>query len=179
MSGWRRTTSIASPGNDQWLSIAISSDTEFSALACTLPRSQLASDARFATVTARKQNAAEIDEIMRELLAGTDGAEMERKLQAVGVKACRVNKSYLLPEDENLKHIGFFQELTRDLPGAYMQKTFPFRFSTINTTHRRAAPTMGEHTAEVLTALSGVTERELEQLRNQKIIGSAPLPFAE
>ncbi|HET8945192.1 MAG TPA: CoA transferase [Dehalococcoidia bacterium] len=166
-------------GNDQWLSIAVSSDPEFSALAGTLGQPQLASDTRFATVTARKRNEAEIDEIMSELLGGTDGAELERKLQAAGVKACRVNKSYLLPEDENLKHIGFFQELTRDLTGAYMQKTFPFRFSTIDTSHRRAAPTMGGHTAEVLTALSGVTEGELERLRDQKITGSAPLPFAE
>lgn len=165
-------------GNDQWLSIAIASDAEFLALAGVLGQPSLASDPRFAGVDARKRNEAEIDAVMSELLANAEGPDVERRLQAVGVKACRVNKSYLLPDDENLKHIGFFQELTRSFTGAYTQKTFPFRFSAIDTAHRRPAPSMGEHTAEVLTGLAGVTEAELEQLRDQKIIGSAPLPFA-
>lgn len=165
-------------GSDQWVSIAVSSDAEFAALARVLGQPALTSDPRFATVDARKQNEAAIDEIIAKLLVDRDGADLERNLQAAGVMACRMNKSYLLPEDGNLKHTDFFQEMTRAMTGAYLQKTWPFRFSSMDTSHGLPAPTMGEHTAEVLMELCSVNDEEIDRLKEQKIIGSAPLPFA-
>lgn len=165
-------------GADEWITIAVASDAEFVALANALGVPGLASDARFATVAARKQNEAALDAAVAEAVKDREGAELERALQAARVKACLVVKSYLLPEDENLRQIGFWQELTRDITGTHPQKQWPFRFSGIDGSHRRPAPVMGEHTQEVLREFLGLPDEELDRLEASGIIGGSIKAFA-
>jgi crotonobetainyl-CoA:carnitine CoA-transferase CaiB-like acyl-CoA transferase len=111
-------------------------------------------------------------------LKDADGAQLERRLQAAGVKACRVVKAYDLPNDPGLQHIGFFREMTRSLTGAHPQKQWPFRFSGIDATHKRPAPVMGEHNAEVLRELAGVSAEELARLEAEGVVGGAIKAFS-
>ena len=165
-------------GNDQWLTIAVASDAEFTALTRALNVPELASDARFATMIERKDNEAALDAAIVEAVAERDGGELERELQAAGVKACRVAKAYALPEDQGLVHIGFFQELTRPITEGNWQKKFPFRFSDIDTSHRRPAPVLSEHTAEVMKELLGLSNADIERLEAAGVIGGSVKAFA-
>ncbi len=165
-------------GNDQWITIAVASDEEFSALANGLGRPELTSDDRFAGSEARKRNEAALDAAIAEVVKERDGPELERELQARGVKACRVVKAYLLPEDEGLQHMGFFKEMTRPITGTHWQKQWPFRFSGIDASHRRPAPIMGEHTHEVIQELLGLSDEELERLEASGVIGGSIKAFA-
>jgi len=165
-------------GTDQWITIAVASDAEFTALANALGRQGMASDSRFATVAARKENEAALDDAIALAMKEHDGGELERELQAAGVKACRVVKSYELPEDEGLSHIGFFEELTRPVTGTHWQKRFPFRFSDIETTHRGPAPVLSEHTAEVLKELLRLSNSDIERLEAEGVIGGSVKAFA-
>jgi crotonobetainyl-CoA:carnitine CoA-transferase CaiB-like acyl-CoA transferase len=165
-------------GSDQWITIAVASDAEFSALTRALDVPEVASDRRFATVAARKGNEAELDAAIAEAVKDRDGGALERELQGVGVKACRVVKSYALPDDEGLVHIGFFQELTRPITVTHWQKKFPFRFSGIDTSHRRPAPILSEHTAEVMKELLGLSNADIERLEAEGIIGGSVKAFA-
>jgi crotonobetainyl-CoA:carnitine CoA-transferase CaiB-like acyl-CoA transferase len=165
-------------GNDQWITIAVSSDDEFAALTRAIGVKGLSSDPRFATVTARKANEAALDAVIADAVKERDGAKLERELQAAGVKACRVAKSYLLTQDEGLRHICFFTELARPITGTHPQKTWPFRFSGIETTHRRPAPVMGEHTPEVLRELLGLSGEEIDRLEAAGVIGGSIKAFA-
>jgi len=157
-------------GNDQWLTIAVASDAEFAALAKELG---LADDSRFATVASRKENETALDAAISEAVKDADGVALERRLQAAGVKGCRVVKAYDLPDDAGLQHIGFFQEITRALTGTHPQKRWPFRFSGIDSSHRRPAPILGEHNAEVLKTLGGVSDEDFERLEAEGVIGGA------
>ena len=165
-------------GNDQWVTIAVASDAEFTSLAKALRLPEIACDPRFAAVAGRKENEAALDAAIANAVKERDGAQLERELQAAGVKACRVVKSYLLPEDEGLQHIGFFQELTRGITGTHWQKTWPFRFSGIDASHRRPAPVMGEHTAEVIGEFLGLSSEELDRLEAAGVIGGSIKAFA-
>ena len=165
-------------GSDEWITIDVASDAEFAALAGALGVAGLASDPRFATVAARKENEAAVDAAIAEMVRDREGAELEPGLQAAGVKACRVVKSYQLPEDAGLQHTGFFQELTRDITGTHWQKRWPFRFSGIDASHRRPAPVMGEHTREVLRELLGLSDEQLERLEAAGVIGGSIKAFA-
>jgi len=165
-------------GQDSWLSIAVASDQEFGALCRALGLDALAGDARFATADARKRHEAELDSALAPALAERDGEEAERTLQGAGVMACRIAKAYDLTLDPGLRHIGFWQPMTRDITGTQQQKLFPFRFSGIDATHKRPAATLGQHTAEVLTQLAGVAADELDRLREQQVIGEVPLGLA-
>ncbi len=162
-------------GKDAWLTIAVSSDGEFSALGRAIGAPELAQDERFATIAARKQNEAALDEAIAERMLDRDGLELERALQAAGVKACRVIKAYDLAEDAGLEHLRFFQTLTRESSGAHAYKTWPFRFSSIDASHKRPAPLLGEHGADILRELLGVSTEELARLEREHVTGREPV----
>jgi crotonobetainyl-CoA:carnitine CoA-transferase CaiB-like acyl-CoA transferase len=165
-------------GSDRWITIAVASDEEFAALAKVLGKAELARDSRFATVASRKENEAALDAVISDVTKEQDPAALERALQSAGVKACRVVKPYLLVEDEGLRHIGFFQLLSREVTGGHPFKRWPFRFSSIDASHRRPPPLLGEHNGEVLTALLGLSQEELARLERERVIGTAPLGLA-
>jgi crotonobetainyl-CoA:carnitine CoA-transferase CaiB-like acyl-CoA transferase len=162
-------------GDDRWVAIAVASDQEFASLARVLGRPELASDPRFATVEARKAHEEELDRLIAELVAGWDGVELERALQAAGVRAGRVVLPAELEEEPGLRAFGFFQRLTRPVTGTHWFRTWPFRFSGIDRDHKRPPPLLGQHNAEVLQGLLGVSDEGLEQLQREHVIGDQPL----
>jgi crotonobetainyl-CoA:carnitine CoA-transferase CaiB-like acyl-CoA transferase len=164
-------------GDDEWISIAVASDEEFAALARALGNPALRTDARFASVATRKANEPALDAAVGEALREREPRALERQLQAAGVMACRVAKPYLLTEDEGLRHIGFFQTLTREVTGTNPYKTFPFRFSTFDLKHRRPAPLLGEHNREILTTLLGLSDADVDRLEQAQVIGDTPIGF--
>jgi crotonobetainyl-CoA:carnitine CoA-transferase CaiB-like acyl-CoA transferase len=158
-------------GDDRWLAIAVGSDQEFAALVRVLGRPQLAQDPRFATAQARKAHEGELDALIAEAVAGWDGAELERRLQAAGVRAGRVVLPAELEEEPGLQTFGFFQQLERPLIGKQWFRTWPFRFSSIDRNHKRPAPLLGQHNREVLQQLLGLGEEELAALEREGVIG--------
>jgi crotonobetainyl-CoA:carnitine CoA-transferase CaiB-like acyl-CoA transferase len=164
-------------GHDNWLSIAVSTDDEFTALVNALSLAGLADDPLFATVAVRKANEATLDEQLAAALKDRDGRETECLLQGHGVKACRVAKPPELTEDENLAHLDFFMELTRPITGTHRFKLWPFRFSGIETSHRRPPPLLGQHTREVLRSMLGLSDEALDDLEAAHVIGTVPIGF--
>jgi len=162
-------------GKDTWLTIAVSSDKEFSMLTQTLGVPELSDDPRFATGPQRKQNELALDEAIADTVAERDGEELEQALQAAGVKACRVIKPYDLPDDPGLAHRHFFQEMTREASGRHTFKTWPFRFESIDASHKRPAPQLGQHNSEILTELLGLGTEELERLERDDVTGREPI----
>ncbi len=161
-------------GDDRWVAIVVRSDAEFAALMQAIGRPELGADPRFETIEARKRNEAALDVAVSDAVRELDQVKLEGGLQAAGVAACRVNKGFELPDDEGLRHIGFFQHLDRKITGAHPQKTWPFHFSGIDASHKRAAPLLGEHNAEVLAELAGFSPADIEQLQDQRVIGEVP-----
>jgi len=162
-------------GTDEWITLAVATDDEFTALAEGIGRPELAQEARFATIAARKENEAALDEAISAAVAERSGVELERKLQDAGVAACHVVKSFDLADDPGLDHIGFFQQLERAITGTQSFKLWPFRFSSIDASHKRQPPTLGEHNTEVLRDLLGLTDDEIAQLEAEQVIGTQPL----
>jgi crotonobetainyl-CoA:carnitine CoA-transferase CaiB-like acyl-CoA transferase len=162
-------------GDDRWISIAVASDEEFAALCRVLRREEMTHDSRFASAAARKEHEKELDSAIAAAVAGRDGADLEGRLQEVGVMACRVAKGFELPGDANLRHIGFFQPVTRELTGTHPYKTWPFRFSGFQSGHVLPPPMLGEHNREVLVGLLGLGEADLAALEDRKVIGTVPV----
>jgi crotonobetainyl-CoA:carnitine CoA-transferase CaiB-like acyl-CoA transferase len=165
-------------GRDAWLTIAVSSDEEFAALGNVLGQPDLARDVRFAIAAARKENEVALDETIAQLVLDRDGGELERELQAAGVHACRVIKAYELDGDPGLQLQGFFQSVSRETTGTHVFKTWPFRFSDIDTAHKRPPPLLGEHNDELLRGLLGLSAEEIAQLASRHVIGREPTALA-
>ena len=169
----------ATAGDDEWITIAVGSDEEFSRLAGVLGQPDLAHDARFATAPGRKQHEAALDESISAAVAGRESVELERALQDAGVMGCRVVKAYRLAEDAGLRHAGFLQTITREATGAHTFKTWPFRFSSIDVSHKRPPPHLGEHNIEVLGGELGLSDEEIGRLKDEHVIGWEPLALAD
>jgi crotonobetainyl-CoA:carnitine CoA-transferase CaiB-like acyl-CoA transferase len=164
--------------DERWIAIAVASDAEFAALTEVLGLPEVAGDSRFATVVARKENEAALDVAVAAAVKDREVIPLERALQAAGVKASRVSEPSALDKDEGLQHQQFFQVLTREVTGTHPFRKWPFRFSSIDTSHKRPPPLLGQHNAEVLTSLLGLSQEELASLEKEQIIGDSPLGFA-
>ncbi len=67
------------------------------------------------------------------------------------------------------------QEMEREVTGTHTFKTWPFRFSSIDSSHKRQPALLGEHNHEVLTTLLGLNEEEIQRLEETRVIGTEPL----
>ena len=97
------------------------------------------------------------------------------ELRAQGIAAWPVVPGHLTLDDPQLRARGFFEPLDHALVGRHEYPTFPMRFSAgPHTFWSSAAPTLGQHTDEVLREL-GLADADLAALRAQHVIGDTPL----
>ena len=162
-------------GEDQWVAIAVTSDDQWTRLAKLVGKPEWAADPRFATAQARKKIEDEIDKPIAEWTRGQDKRAVMDLLQSQGIAAGAVQQGRDLIEDPHLRARNAFKKLAREFVGEHEYPQPPLHFSDATCEHRRAAPTMGQHTEEVLSELLGLSTQEIEQLRAEKIIGNRPL----
>jgi CoA:oxalate CoA-transferase len=157
--------------NDGLLNIAANKQEQFEALARLIGREDLVADDRFASREARKRHRAALTVEIEKALASDSAASWEVALNRAGVPAGRVLG---LPEAlalEQVRQRGLVEQfdhvdgLGRPLPltraGYLMGEGGPAL--------RTPPPRLGEHSEEILSAL-GLTEAEIETLREEKVI---------
>jgi len=86
----------------------------------------------------------------------------------IPVGPCNSLKDVL--EDPHLKARGLWVEIDDPRVGKVKLPGFPVKFSETPGELRRAAPTLSQHTEEVLSTLLGYTKEEIEQLRKDGVI---------
>ncbi len=98
-----------------------------------------------------------------------------RLLTAAGIPAAVVVSPSLVTENPQLAYRGFFEPLTHPSTGAGLYPCPPFsRLHAGENWLRRPPPTLGQHTAEVLTELCGLTAADLDRLAAEDVIGTRP-----
>ena len=152
-------------GEDRWVAIATATHDEWSSLCAVIGRRDLADDARFATLPDRKANEDELDELVGEWTRGHSHVEAAELLQAAGVAAAPVEDGRdLVDGDEHLRARGFYVSLDHPAAGATMHEGVAVRLGATPGGVLRPAPLLGEHTAEVLTELLGMSQPEIDEL---------------
>jgi crotonobetainyl-CoA:carnitine CoA-transferase CaiB-like acyl-CoA transferase len=86
--------------------------------------------------------------------AGQDADAATAALQAAGVPTAPVRPSDGLTRDPQLRASGFWEEMERAFVGRHPMCASPFRFDGKRPALVRPAPTLGEHTADVLAELA-------------------------
>jgi crotonobetainyl-CoA:carnitine CoA-transferase CaiB-like acyl-CoA transferase len=143
---------------DAWLAVAVDSDAAWRALAAAIERPDLAADAGLATLEGRKGRAAEIETALATWAAGRDERRAAETLQAAGVPAAPVLPTHQLFPDPHLQDCGYWAVQERRYIGTHFTPQSPFRYDGERLAVVRPAPTLGEHTAEVLAELGIVRE---------------------
>ncbi len=152
-------------GEDAWVAIACATDAEFAALCGVLGLPARASDPRFATAAARKQNEDELSAWLTAWTRARDRFEIAHLLQAAGVPAYPSMSTKDLSEDPQLEARGFFARLPHPEVGVRTHAGIPWLLAASPNGVRAAAPLLGADTDAVLRGLLGLDAAEIERLR--------------
>jgi crotonobetainyl-CoA:carnitine CoA-transferase CaiB-like acyl-CoA transferase len=155
---------------EEWITIAVGNETEWSALCSAIGQPELSRDLRFATAALRKQNDDELDAIITHWTAERDRWETAELLQRVGVAAMPTLSNKDLALDSHLRERGFLVELEHPEVGKRTHAGVPWTMSATPCKVRVPAPILGADTDEVLSSLLGFSSEKIESLRREGVI---------
>jgi crotonobetainyl-CoA:carnitine CoA-transferase CaiB-like acyl-CoA transferase len=149
---------------DQFVSIVCADDAEWGRLARAIGKPDLAMDARFKTLAARKQNEDALEAMITKWTSSRRVADVVAELQKAGVAAGACADSKYLSADPQLTERGYFVYREHPEVGKQQHCGIPWRMSATPCEVKAAAPQLGQHTNEVLTAL-GYSAAEIDAMR--------------
>jgi len=163
-------------GEDAWIAISITSEAAWKALCGVLGRADWAADQELSTVEGRRERNSELDTAISAWTRRREADAAMAALQATGVAAGVVRPMWEVLDDPHLHARGFWQPVDRAYVGRYLSSTTSYRQDGAPMPIRRPAPTLGEHTGEVLTEVLGLTAQQVSSLEQQGIIGTTAHP---
>jgi len=155
-------------GGERWISIAVADDRQWQGLLGALGNPRC--DQRFATMLGRLENFDALDDFIAAQVRERDVWELTAALQQAGVAAYPVQSCLDLHQDENLESFGFWNWLEHKEIGPAPYMGLEHRLSATPGQLRWAAPTLGQHTDEVLHGMLGLSSEEIEQLRKDGVL---------
>ena len=137
-------------GEEAWLAVAVDGEAAWLGLCRALGRADWAADPTLATPAGR---AARADDIEGEIMAWSivrDARAAAAELQGFGAPAAPVQPMSSLTHDPQLLAGGFWDEMERRYVGRHFMAAAPFAYDGRRPALRLPAPTLGEHTDEVI-----------------------------
>ena len=151
-------------GADRWCAIACETDAHWEALAALMGCPDMAADARFATLSARKDNEATLDTAVEAWTSGLAAHEVMEQCQRAGVPAGAVQTCEDLFADAQLRHRGHFVRLDHPEMGPHATDGNAFILSETPASYVRPAPLLGQHTRQVCKETLGMADQEIDGL---------------
>ena len=164
-----------SAGTDKWVSIAVTDDAMWRALARLIGLD----DPALATAAGRRVQEDRIESAIAAWTSARSPDEAMEILQKAGVAAGAVRHPMELLDDPHLKARGFWQWIERAYVGRHPQPSPPYRNEDSPIVVRTPAATLGQYNEEVLGGLLGLSKSELDRLARDRVIGSEALPPAQ
>ncbi len=163
-------------GEDKWVAIAVTEEEHWRGLCKVLGPEGLggdglAADSRFRDAPSRKAHERELDEILSAWCAGQEAWEVTRRLQSAGVPAFPSVDTRELMEDPHLEARAYFGRAPHPEVGVRCHAGRPWRFEGFEMEPVGPAPLLGQHTAEVLREVLGLTDEEIARRREEGILG--------
>ena len=157
-------------GDDYWITIAVETDDQWSALLEVLGHPAWANSQRFDTLLARLENEDELEERIAGWTCEQQPHAAVERLQAAGVPAAVVYKSVDLFDDPQLVHRNHFRELDHAEIGRVGYNGPAHELSETPAVLRWAAPLLGEHTEYVMTEILGYSDDEFRDFTARHIL---------
>ncbi|MCK1467192.1 CoA transferase [Bradyrhizobium sp. CW10] len=168
-------------GQDNWIMVAATDADMWERLAILVGRLDWASDISLRSSEGRRGIEDLIEKSIEAWTQTRDADEAMSELQSARVAAGVVRLPIDLLKDRHLISRSFLQEIERDFIGMHTQPSMPIReaLSSGPFPIRKAAPTLGQHNAEILSGLLGLSEDQIAQLAREGIIGTKMLSEEE
>jgi crotonobetainyl-CoA:carnitine CoA-transferase CaiB-like acyl-CoA transferase len=159
-------------GRDNWITIAVRSDAEWTALCRVLGEPAWAHDAHFANGFTRWKHIKLLDEHVASTTQLWQATTLATQLCAAGVPAGVVQTNQDLLCDAHLRTREAFWLMAHRLAGTHPYPAPSTRLTGTPPRITRPAPNLGEHNTDVLTRLLGLSRAEIQDLEAQGVIGT-------
>jgi crotonobetainyl-CoA:carnitine CoA-transferase CaiB-like acyl-CoA transferase len=158
-------------GDEQWVALTIADDEAWRALCRALGDPAWARDPALAHGVGRRAHHDDIDRELTTWFATRDRDDAVATLVQAGVHAAPVWDQNRLDQQPQLAARDFVQWLEHALAGAVPHPGIGMRSPQFDMRYRAPAPTVGQHTAEVLRERLGVAEGEFDRLAADGVVG--------
>lgn len=159
--------------NPQWLALSVATDAQWRSVLDVLGNPAWSRPFTDATLGERHIAHDEIDKHLRVWFAERDRDEILPDLLAALVPAAALADPRGMRTHPQLTARGFYEEIDHPVVGTAPTATLPYRYASVDRWLCTAAPTLGQHNREVLSAL-GCTAEEIDLLEADGIIGERP-----
>ena len=157
-------------GDDRWCVIGVSTDEEWEGFCQVLGNPEWAKSPKFATLSARKENETELEELVNKWTMNYTPREVMTMMQEAGVPAGIVqNVEDIVDFDPQVKARELLPRQHHPVIGDFLYTRWPFLFSKTPVLIQRA-PCLGEHNHYVCTGILGMSDEDFVELLNSEVI---------
>ena len=130
----------------------------------------MAQDPRFATNALRTQHHAQLEALLSPVFKKENTGHWCRVLEVAGVPCGPILDIAQVVADPQVQARGMITRQQHPQAGEVVMPASPFKFSATPVEPGTPAPLLGQHTEEVLRGLLGLSEGEIQILKQQAVI---------
>ncbi len=158
-------------GQDQWISISISSETQWQNFIAALDHPDWANSDQFGDAYRRWKKRDQLDPLIESWTSQQTPTQATQKLQTHGVPAHPSLSPDALMQDPHLQARNAFPTVHNPNTGEQQRAvTPPWRFSQTPAQINQWTPTLGQHNQQVFTKILNLTPNQVHELEQAKII---------
>jgi crotonobetainyl-CoA:carnitine CoA-transferase CaiB-like acyl-CoA transferase len=155
-------------GTDNWCAVCVTTQGQWEALAKLIGREHWNAEPRFATVGGRTQHHDEIDRAISSWSKQYSSKEVGERLRAAGIGAERVRRINEVVDSPDAP--GVFCRMAERRMGSMLRTGLPFSLSLVDLPAPQSAPSLGEHSVDVLRTWLNCPATEIEQIQRQEVL---------
>jgi crotonobetainyl-CoA:carnitine CoA-transferase CaiB-like acyl-CoA transferase len=160
----------AANGEKDHIILAVGNDGQFAKFCEVALRADLAHDPRFATNAQRVRHREVLIPILEDVFRTRTKAQWLEALEVVKVPCGPINNLAEVFADPQVHARQMVQTWRHSLGGDLSLVASPLKLSATPVQHKHAPPTLGEHTAEVLSDVLQLSQEKITELRDKRII---------
>ncbi|MEP7457279.1 CoA transferase [Phyllobacterium sp. SB3] len=153
-----------------WVHISAGNDGLFSRFAHAAGLENMLSDPRFMPASVRMSNVDEVERIVAEWAANRSSADVLSILSDAEVPCAKIATIADVVSNPQLRHRKQIVEVDHEAAGKVPMQGPAIQLSETPTVVRRGAPSIGEHTDEILEEWGGYSRDDIARLREAKIV---------
>ena len=155
---------------DQHITVAVGNDVQFRALCRILGIPEYGDDPRFSTNPARVEHRDELVTRIQDILETRDAQEWLDEIVAAGIPSGPINSIEQVFSHPQVLARNMVVEAEHPTAGSIRMAGIPFELSRTPAAVRSAPPLLGEHTADILAEVLGMSMDDINSLRERGVL---------